>query len=152
MKEAKRVVSLIKKGGLPTFVAKINVGSWKNFSKVVSEIAEENLDTVITLGAIVENPKQLYLAMIVPNDTTKIVDTDMFDQLDYAKAGAKVTEYHISENTYRIEMLKFVYEPSSDQSPFKLIDQVFGSVTSYLKKVGVYQEEEEEYEYGFDDI
>lgn len=48
--------------------------------------------------------------------------------------------------------VSLTYEEKSDQSPFKLVDQVFACSTAYLKRVGVYKEEEEEYEYGFDDI
>ena len=153
-KETKRIVSSIKKGGCPTFVSKVNVGSWKKFSLVVSEIAVENLNTIVTLGAVIETkPKQLYIAVITPSDAiVNGKDIVLCGVPDTVKKDSKETRYSVNEDEYSIEMLKLVYDENSDQSPFKLVDQVFGSITMYLKKTGVYQEEEEEYEYGFDDI
>ena len=43
------------------------------------------------------------------------------------------------------------FPPKSETSPFKYCDQVLGQSNSWLRKVGLFVEEEEEKEYGFDD-
>lgn len=153
-KETKRIASAIRKGGCPTFSSKVNVGSWKNFVLVTKQVGNECPDTVITLGAIIETtPKALYIAVITPNTVTDVNGIDIISKgvSGVDKESTKTTD-RISENEQDIDLVKLVYNDESEQSPFKLIDQVFGSISSYLKKFGVYEEEEEEYEYGFDDI
>lgn len=153
-KETKRISSAIRKGGCPTFSSKVNVGSWKNFVLVTKQVGNECPDTVITLGAIIETtPKALYIAVITPNTVTDVKGIDLISKgVSGVEKDSTKTMEHISEKEQDIDLVKLVYNDGSEQSPFKLIDQVFGSVSSHLKKFGVYEEEEEEYYYGFDDI
>ena len=153
-KETKRITGAIKKGGEPTFASKVNVGSIKNFRLVATQVAEACPGTVVMLGAIVETtPKKLFIAAIVPED----VELNGEDWLHLSIAcgatkDATIAPEAIAKEKTLVNLVSLVYNAESEQTPFTMVDQVIGVGTAHLKKIGVYPEEEEEYEYGFDDI
>ena len=165
-KETKRIVGAIKKGGTPTYSSKVNVGAWKTFNKIVTELSQQEgcYDTVVIIGATVERsvkfPQEkvegdrhvtehfLYLAVMIPSNHAELKDK----LLAHITVGidAESTSTEMGDGLIQLTELKF--SEATEQSPFKVIDQVLATATAFLKKEGIIEEEEEEYEFGFDDI
>lgn len=153
-KEAKRVISAIQKGGTATFASKLNVGGWKKFDLIVTQVAERCPETAIMLGAPVN--RSLYIAVIIPQksdkaELAKAQQSWLTKSVSNVLTGAKQLK-NIEKNEGSVQLLELDYNEAPEQSPFKLIDQVFGEGTAFLKKAGIIEEEDEEYEFGFDDI
>lgn len=96
--------------------------------------------------------------LIGSNDDSVVIVCDLVEGskhttdewLQSSIKDAPTTESPIfNGNPRRVCVLKF--NPKSEISPFKYCDQVLGQSNSWLRKVGLFVEEEEEKEYGFDD-
>jgi len=158
-KETIRVASEVRKGGMPTYSATLQVGSWANFCLIARQLAIECPNVHIMLTAAIEQPtRSLYVATITPDDS-EVIGIDWLQDSLKCGAGNDIEDEKTQtfskkgdDVTFEIDAIGLTYKPNSEQFPFKLVDQVSSTGRSHLKKRGVYQEEDEEYEFGFDDI
>ena len=155
-KESNRIVCAIKKGAtlslddpevmvpMCSFTTKVNIGGWKKFELIVNEVAGECPETFVLLGAIVD-PK-LYVATITPSSGEPY--TELITKSTETLNGTS----NIAESSGHIRMGEIEFAADSNDTPFKAIDTFFALGANYLRKSGAVPEEEEEYEFGFDDI
>lgn len=144
-KESKRVISALTKAGTPYFISPINVGEFDTFQLIVKEVSESTTETFVMLAAIVD--QHLYVATVLPLEKKDVAE----EWLTKATSNLDAVS-NISSQSEQIVVGDFHFEAESSDTPFKAIDQVFANGSAWLKQNGHVQEEEEEYEFGFDDI
>lgn len=145
-KESKRITSAIKKAETPYFTSKVNVGKFTTFETITSEVAATCPETFIILGAIFD--RHLYVAFIVPADKNDQLASKWI--VDSTAVIDVIPNFAGPSSFVRLGDLEFPEESSN--TPFKAIDQVFATGSAWLRKNDLIEEEEEEHEYGFDDI
>lgn len=148
-KESRRIVAAIKKAGTPNYNAQVNVGDFVTFVTIASEVSRECHATFVMLGATVD--RNLYLATIAPADKGNNADPWMQGSVTSLLSDNTVQTVSSTISPY-IALRNLAFSAESEQSPFKAIDQVFSLGSMWLKRNGLVEEEEEEHEYGFDDI
>lgn len=146
-KESKRIIAAVKKAGTPNYSSQVNVGKFSTFETIVAEVAaaQECATTFIMLGAI--EGDNLWLATSLPSTTdTNIAPEWLADSISGLNATKTIN------GTYFIRIGALEFAKDSSDTPFKAIDQAFSLGSAWLRKKGLVVEEEEEHEYGFDDI
>jgi hypothetical protein len=121
---------------------------------VSTEVAQNITDTVVMLGCIVEtSPKALYISLITPDSHAKLRDDVLSNSIMCATTTSTQQYNTIEVENRQVQLVEITYDKDSFQSPFKLIDEVFGMFSSQIKKAGLYDDDDDdEKEYGFDDI
>lgn len=149
-KESKRVIAAVKKAGTPYFTSPVNVGKFDTFQTIAAEVATapECKDTFVMLCAVLEEQRRLYVATIVPADKNDQLSSKWI--VDSTATLDVIPNFAGPSVFVRLGDLEF--SADSKDTPFKAIDQVFATGSAWLRSKGLVVEEEEEHEYGWDDI
>lgn len=145
-KESKRVIAAVKKAGTPNYTSKVDVGKFNTFETIVAQVTAECSTTFIMLGATVG--RHLYLATIVPADKMEKISSKWI--VDSTASLDTIPNFAGPSVHVRLADLEFTAD--SNDTTFKAIDQAFATGSEWLRKKELIPQEEEEYEYGFDDI
>lgn len=188
-KEAKRVISAIKKAETLHFLAQVVVNNWDEFMSIVTNVGDAYPEKFIMLAATVD--VWLYVATITKSRetlgkgdnnfiSTSINAIDATDGLDtppplsFVPPTFGLPDNFVSTNWLAASLLNIpppltivpsIFGSPGNQhlrwtrvdypskfDPLKAIDVVLADGAVHLRKTGAIPEEEEEYEYGFDDI
>ncbi len=153
-KESKRIISAIRKNEQGSFYSQVVTEDWKTFETITSEISSAHLNCCIMIGAMVESKRRLFIALMGPTSGPEWIkeSTKSFSPTTTTITMQQLTEFRNGLEPSSAFLVDIYFDENSEETPFKAIDQVFAASAAHLRKVGLVAEEEEEYEYGFDDI
>lgn len=150
--EATKIAKQIAVAGSPTFSCCVLLNS-DQFVHCVENLIQQVPSTVILLCSFAPTTQDLIVAVIVPAvyndriDATKWIET-CISSVSTQEAPPR---WDLSTDTSRV--LIRVATLNQEQTAEKASDVVRGVGAHYIKKSGVFTtEDEEEHEYGFDDI
>jgi hypothetical protein len=162
-KESKRIISAIRSNNAmidvdtayaQSFYTQVSTEDWKTFEIITSQIASVRYNTCVMIGALVESKRHLFIGLMGPTSGLEWIkaSTSSFSPTTTTITVQHLTEFHDGIDPSGAFLVDISFDETSEETPFKAIDQVFAASAVYLRKVGVIADEEDEYEYGFDDL
>ena len=151
-KEAKRIAKQVEVNGLQNIVNKVKVDNLAVFTSCFNKIKIACPDTVVMITAdkpITKKQKDnvMYVATYIPERAQGELDGWLEKSIEYViRDGDLVT--HVDEPESKI--VEITYPAKTESVSSKLVDTVNGSAFGVLKKVGLYQEDEESSDELFD--
>ena len=144
-----QIVKKITQSDSGYYNGKVKSNSLKEFEQICTDVYKQCHDSFILLGS--PQKESLYIGFLIP---CKVYESDVLkSKQTWSKSIlSNINFKHASlffDNWVQVYEITFKDESTT---PEKGIDQIFGTNSAFLKKSGLVKEEEEEYEYGFDDI